>query len=53
MATLDNGIVDTVFVSGQGIAAAHKKVQFEIPIGLNKYQETAFMTACLYLRKNT
>lgn len=47
-----NGIVDTVFVSGQGIAATHKKDQFEIPESLNKYQETAFMAACLYLRKN-
>jgi len=44
--------VDTVFVSGQGIAAAHKKDQFEIPDRLNKYQETAFMAACLYIRKN-
>jgi len=47
-----NGIADTMFVSGQGIAAAHKKDQFEIPTSLNKYQETAFMAACLYLRKN-
>jgi hypothetical protein len=47
-----NGIVDTVFVSGQGIAAAHKKNPFEIPVSLNKYQETAFMAACLYIRKN-
>jgi len=47
-----NGVVDTGFVTGQGIAAAHKKDKFEIPIGLNKYQETAFMAACLYIRKN-
>lgn len=45
-----NGIVDCVFVSGQGIAAAHKKQPFEIPENLNKYQEAAFMAACLYSR---
>ena len=47
-----NGIVDTMFVSGQAIAAAHKKEQFETPKILNKYQETAFMAATLYIRKN-
>ena len=47
-----NGIVDTMFVSGQAIAAAHKKEQFETPESLNKYQETAFMAAALYIRKN-
>jgi len=47
-----NGIADTVFVSGQEIVTAHKKEQFEIPASLNKYQETAFMAACLYIRKN-
>ena len=47
-----NGLIETAFVSGQGIAAAHKKDKFELPEGLNKYQETAFMAACLYLRKN-
>lgn len=47
-----NGLVDTTFVSGQGIAAAHKKDPFEIPESLNKYQEAAFMAACLYIRKN-
>ena len=46
-----NGVVDTVFVTGQGIAAAHKKDHFEIPESLNKYQETAYMAACLYIRK--
>lgn len=48
-----NGSVDTVFVSGQGIAAAHKKEPFTVPESLNKYQENAFMAACLYIRKNT
>jgi len=47
-----NGVIDIVFVTGQGIAAANKKDPFEIPESLNKYQETAFMAACLYLRKN-
>ncbi len=47
-----NNSIETVFVSGQGIAAAHKKDKFEVPESLNKYQETAFMAACLYIRKN-
>ena len=47
-----NGIVDSAFVSGQSIAAANKKEPFIIPKHLNKYQETAFMAACLYIRKN-
>jgi hypothetical protein len=47
-----NGIADTVFISGQAIAAAHKKEQFAIPESLNKYQETAFMAASLYIRNN-
>jgi hypothetical protein len=47
-----NGIADTMFVSGQTIAAAHKKEQFQTPESLNKYQETAFMAAAFYIRKN-
>lgn len=47
-----NGLADVKFVSGQGIAAAQKKEAFEIPDGLNKYQENAFMAASLYIRKN-
>ncbi|ABM03486.1 conserved hypothetical protein [Psychromonas ingrahamii 37] len=47
-----NGTAEVVFVSGQGIAASHKKDNFELPEGINKYQEAAFMSACLYLRKN-
>ncbi|MGM0564230.1 MAG: DUF3010 family protein [Pseudomonadota bacterium] len=47
-----NGVAKVEFVSGQGIAAAHKKAPFEIPEGLNKYQENAFMAASLYIRKN-
>lgn len=47
-----NAIVDTIFVSGQGIAAANKKEPFMVPESLNKYQETAYMAACLYIRKN-
>ncbi len=46
-----NGVADVVFVSGQGIAAANKKEPFEIPKSLNRYQDTAFMAACLYIRK--
>jgi hypothetical protein len=48
-----NGIVDTVFETGQGIAAANKKNPFDIPVSLNKYQETAYMAACLHIRKST
>lgn len=47
-----NGVAEVVFVSGQGVAASHKKVNFELPAEINKYQETAFMSACLYLRQN-
>ena len=46
-----NGIVDTMFLSGQAIAAAHKREQFAIPASLNKYQESAFMAAALYIQK--
>lgn len=47
-----NGTVDVVFVTGQGIAAANKKDSFNLPEGIKKYQETAFMAASLYLRQN-
>ncbi|UAL42430.1 DUF3010 family protein [Shewanella inventionis] len=47
-----NGTAEVFFVSGQGIAASHKNNNFEIPNGINKYQETAFMSASLYLRQN-
>ena len=45
-----NGVAEVEFVSGQGIAAAHKKSAFEMPKGLKKYQEAAFMAASLYAR---
>ncbi len=47
-----NGIVDTILISGQKIAAANKKDPLEIPEKLNKYQETAFLAACIYIREN-
>ncbi|NKB72695.1 MAG: DUF3010 family protein [Candidatus Latescibacteria bacterium] len=47
-----NGTVDVEFVSSQGIAAANKRGLFDIPAGLNKYQEGAFMAASLYRRQN-
>lgn len=47
-----NGVADVVFVSGQGISASHKKKRFDLPNGINKYQEAAFMSASFYLRKN-
>lgn len=46
-----NGVAEVDFVSGQGIASAHKKEPFEMPDGMNKYQENAFMAASLYIRK--
>ncbi|MBQ0784041.1 MAG: DUF3010 family protein [Amphritea sp.] len=47
-----NGVTEVFFVSGQGIAASHKKAPFEMPDGMKKYQETAFMAASLYIRQN-
>lgn len=47
-----NGVAEVSFVSGQGIAAAHKKEPFEMPDGIKKYQETAFMAASLYIRQS-
>lgn len=47
-----NGVSDVAFVSGQGIAAAQKKNPFLLPENILKYQETAFMAACLYNRQN-
>jgi len=47
-----NGIAEVFFVSGQAIAAAQKREPFDLPEKINKYQETAFMAAHLYLRQN-
>tara|TARA_R110001599_G_C12269246_1_gene661196 strand:+ start:440 stop:859 length:420 start_codon:yes stop_codon:yes gene_type:complete len=47
-----NGVAEVEFISGQGIAAAQKKNPFQIPDNIKKYQETAFMAASLYCRKN-
>lgn len=47
-----NGVAEVVFVSGQGVAASHKKDNFELPAEINRYQEAAFMSACLYIRQN-
>jgi len=47
-----NGKAEVFFVSAQGIAASHKKDNFVFPDGINKYQETAFMAASFYQRKN-
>jgi hypothetical protein len=47
-----NKIAEVTFVSGQGISASHKKDNFELPEAINKYQETAFKAASLFLRKN-
>jgi len=46
-----NGIAKVEFISGQAIAAAHKKDPFNMPDNIKKYQETAFMAASLYCRK--
>jgi len=45
-----NGVAEVIFVSGQGISAANKKIPFEIPANINKYQEAAFMAANLHIR---
>jgi uncharacterized protein related to proFAR isomerase len=47
-----NGIASVEFVSGQGIAAAGKKIPFDIPDEINKYQETAFQAVSFFIRKN-
>ncbi|MWK58356.1 DUF3010 family protein [Pseudomonas otitidis] len=47
-----NGIAEVRFETGQGIAAAEKKSPFELPESLNKYQEDAFKSAALYIRKH-
>ena len=47
-----NGVAEIRFVSGQGIAAAHKKHPFQMPEGITKYRENAFMAASLYIRQN-
>ncbi|HUU02789.1 MAG TPA: DUF3010 family protein [Myxococcota bacterium] len=47
-----NGVVDVEFVSGQGIAAANKSEPFDNPNNFKRYQEAAFMAACLYARRN-
>lgn len=46
-----NGITEVEFETGQGIAAAEKKNPFEIPASIKKYQEVAFKSAALYIRK--
>lgn len=48
-----NGLIDTIFVTGQAIAAAHKKEPFLLPSGLKKYQEIAYMAACFHIRRNS
>lgn len=46
-----NGISEVGFETGQGIAAAGKKNPFKLPASLKKYQEDAFKSAALYIRK--
>lgn len=46
-----NGIAEVRFETGQGIAAAEKKIPFELPVDLKKYQEDAFKSAALYIRR--
>jgi len=46
-----NGIAEVSFETGQGIAAAEKKVPFRLPPNIKKYQEDSFKSASLYLRK--
>ncbi len=46
-----NEIAKVGFETGQGIAAAEKKNPFKLPANLNKYQEDAFKSAMLCIRK--
>ena len=46
-----NGIAEVSFETGQGIAAAEKKVPFRLSPNLKKYQEESFKSASLYIRK--
>lgn len=46
-----NGIAEVGFETGQGIAAAERKKPFKLPANLNRYQEDAFRSAALYIRK--
>jgi hypothetical protein len=46
-----NGVSEVTFVTGQGMSASEKKVPFNLPVGLRKYQEDAFKAAAFYIRK--
>jgi len=46
-----NGVSEVTFVTGQGMAASEKKVSFNLPAGLKKYQEDAYKAAAFYIRK--
>jgi hypothetical protein len=45
-----NGITAVDFISGPSIAAVQRRAPMDIPKGLNKYQEQAFLAACAWLR---
>jgi hypothetical protein len=47
-----NGVVEVELITGQAIASADKKQPFPRPIKLKKYQEAAFLVACLSHRKS-
>lgn len=47
-----NGVSAVTFVTGQGMAASEKKIPFNLPTGLKKYQEDAFKAAAFYIRKH-
>lgn len=46
-----NGIAEVKFETGQGIAAAERKKPLALPADLNKYQEDAFKSAALFIRR--
>lgn len=46
-----NGIVPVNFISGQGMAAAQRRAPLDIPKGLNRYQEQAFLAAGVWALK--
>lgn len=43
-----NGTVPVDFISGQAIAAYQKRHALDVPVGLNRYQEQAYLAASIW-----
>jgi hypothetical protein len=43
-----NGTVPVELIPGQSIAAAQRRSPLEIPQAMNRYQEQAYLTACVW-----